>query len=202
MKFKRGVLSISSTHGLDDVFDEYKMVPVPGDHDCPLFHEKNKFVYLVWISRITSGMALSIVREFEAARDGRGTYLKFLNVYEGKHNMEQMATMAMGRLNSIQMNCNSPGGIPAFITKFRDALQDLRDAQNPINDVLAKSLLLPKVHDKAYSHIVDALMVSNDNYEQCMQRLLDKHNMLNQSKDNGGSVEVNNTSSNTQRIPD
>src|SRR3954469_14889134 len=87
------------------------------------------------------------------------------------------ATMAMGRLNSIQMMYNSPGGIPAFLTKFRDAIQDLKDAQNPISDVMAKSLLLSKVQDKSYSHIVDALMVSNDDVEECMQRLLDKHNM-------------------------
>ena len=86
-------------------------------------------------------MTLSIIREFESARDGRGTYLKFLNGYEGKHNIRQMATMAMGRLNSIQMQYNSPGGIPAFLTKFRDAIQDLKDTNNPISDMMAKSLL-------------------------------------------------------------
>lgn len=65
-------------------------------------------------------MALSIIRELEATRDGRGTYLKFINDYEGRHNIRQMATMAMGRLNSIQMAYNSPDGILAFLTKFRD----------------------------------------------------------------------------------
>src|SRR5919112_6202809 len=127
-------------------------------------------------------MALSIIREFEAEKDGRGTYLKFLNVYEGKHNIRQMATIAMGRLNSIQMQYNSPGGIPALLTKFRDAIQDLKDVNNPISDAMVKSLLLSKVQDRSYSHIVDALMVSNDNVEVCMQRLLDKHNMLNLGK--------------------
>ena len=140
-------------------------------------------------------MALSILREFEVDRDGRGTYLKFLNVYEGKHNIRQMATMAMGRLNSIQMQYNSPGGIPAFLTKFRDAIQDLKDAQNPISDVMAKSLLLSKVQDRSYSHILDALMVSNDNCDECMQRLLDKHNMLNQGKGLGPPRNVNNSNS-------
>src|SRR6476620_8145388 len=58
-----------------------------------------------------------------------------------------MATMAMGRLNSIQMQYNSPGSIPVFLTKFRDAIQDLKDANNPISDVMAKSLLLYKAGD-------------------------------------------------------
>ena len=82
-KFKCGVLSIASTHGLDDIFDENTIVPIVGDPDFALYQEKNKFVFSIWISRITSGMALSIVREFEATRDGRGTYLKFLQIYEG-----------------------------------------------------------------------------------------------------------------------
>lgn len=87
MKFKRGVLSIVSTHGLDDVFDETKAIPVVGDPDYPLFNEEYKFVYSIWISRITQGMAFSIIREFVLTRDGRGIYHKFLIVYEGKHNI-------------------------------------------------------------------------------------------------------------------
>ena len=60
---------------------------------------------------------------------------------------------------------------------------------------MAKSLLLSKVHDRSYSHIVDALMVSNDDYEDWMQRLLNKHNMLNQNKGNGASRNMSITNS-------
>ena len=37
IKFKCGVLSIASTHGLDEVFDENKIPPVPGDSDFKIF---------------------------------------------------------------------------------------------------------------------------------------------------------------------
>jgi len=37
-------------------------------------------------------MALSIIKEFKAAKDGRGAIIKFLQVYEGKHNMRQKAS--------------------------------------------------------------------------------------------------------------
>ena len=98
------------------------MPPVLRDPDFTTFQDKSKFVYSIWMSRITAGMALLILQEFENVRDGWGTYLKFLNVYEGKHIMRQMATMAITKLNSLQMNYNSPGGVPVFITKFRDAV--------------------------------------------------------------------------------
>ena len=36
-KFKRGVLSIASTHGLDDIFDENYIVPTKGDPNFEIF---------------------------------------------------------------------------------------------------------------------------------------------------------------------
>lgn len=60
-KFKRGVLSIASTHGLDDVFDTKITVPVVGDLTYQPFMEKVKFVYSIWMSRITGGLAMSIL---------------------------------------------------------------------------------------------------------------------------------------------
>src|SRR5690348_12403822 len=47
MKFKNGVLSTASTHGLDDVFDNTKAIFVVGDPDYPLMNEKNKLVYSI-----------------------------------------------------------------------------------------------------------------------------------------------------------
>src|SRR5688500_18607394 len=90
-----------------------------------------------------------------------------------------MALLALARLNSISLQYKSPGGVPAFITKFRGALQDLKDANEPVSDAMSKSMLLSKVKDRDYSHIVDILIASSDNFEMCVTRLLDKHNMMN-----------------------
>ena len=49
---------------------------------------------------------------------------------------------------------------------------------------MAKSMLLSKVKDRDYSHIVDILIASSDNFEMCVTRLLDKYNMMN-SGNNG-----------------
>jgi hypothetical protein len=94
-KFKRGVISLASTHDLEEIFDVNTIVPSIGDHDYQMFQEKNKFVYSMWILRITSGLALSILRDFEDAKDGRGVYLKLLNIYECRSNMKQVALMAL-----------------------------------------------------------------------------------------------------------
>ena len=178
-KFKRGVLALAATHGLDDVFNPKFVVPDVTQMAWSIFNEKNKFVYSIWISRVTSGLALSVLREFEDKKDGRGAYFKFLEIYEGKHNLEQVALLALARLNSISLQYKSPGGVPAFITKFRGALQDLKDANEPVLDAMSKSMLLSKVKYRDYSHIVDILIASSDNFEMCVTRLLDKHNMMN-----------------------
>lgn len=181
-KFKRGVLALAATHNLDDVFDIGFTVPSPNSTAYSVFQEKNKFVYSIWISRVTGGLALSMLRQFENDKDGRGAYLKFLEVYEGKHNMGQVALLALARLNALHLSYNFPGGVPVFISKFRDALQDLKDAKEPVSDAMAKSMLLSKIQDNNYRHIVDILLDSPDDYEKCITRLLDKYNMMNQSK--------------------
>ena len=178
-KFKRGVLALAATHGLDDVFDPKYVVPDASHPEWSMFHEKNKFVYSIWISRINSGLALSVLRQFEDDKDGRGAYFKFLETYEGKHNLEQMALLALAKINSLHLGYKFHGGVPAFVAKFRGALQDLKDANEPVSDAMAKSMLLSKVKDRDYSHIVDILIASNDNFEQCVTRLMDKYSMMN-----------------------
>jgi len=144
-----------------------------------IFNEKNKFVYSFWISRVTSGLALSILREFKDKKDGRGAYFKFPEIYEGKHNLEQMHFWHLPGSTILSLQYKSPGGVPAFITKFRGALQDHKDANEPVSDAMSKSMLLSRMKDMEYSHIVDILIASSDNFEMCMTRLLDKYNMMN-----------------------
>ena len=188
-KFKRGVLALAATHGLDDVFDPKFVVPDPTQLAWSIFNEKNKFVYSIWVSRVHSGLALTTLREYEDTKDGRGAYLKFLEIYEGKHNLEQVALLALAKLNSMSLQYKSPGGVPAFIAKFRGALQDLKEANEPVSDAMAKSMLLSKVKDRDYSHIVDILIASSDDFEACVTRLLDKYNMMNSG--NTGNRQTN-----------
>src|SRR5687767_14366679 len=55
-----------------------------------------------------------------------------------------------------------------------------------MHDVMAKSLFLGKIQDRDYAHIVDMLMDSTHNLEHCMQRVLDKFNLLDAKKDPTG----------------
>ena len=122
---------------------------------------------------------MSILREYEDKKDVRGAYFKFLEIYEGIHNLEQVALLALAKLNGMFLGYKAPGGVPAFIAKFRGALQDLKDAKEPVSDAMAKSMLLSRIKDRDCSHIVDVLKVSNDDFERCVTRLLDKYNMMN-----------------------
>ena len=77
-KFKGGVLALAASHNLDDVFNPRFVVLDPTQVAWTTYQDKNKFVYSIWASRITSGLAMSILREFVDKRDGRGAYFKFL----------------------------------------------------------------------------------------------------------------------------
>src|SRR5687767_4259913 len=177
---------MAATHGLSDVFDPNYNVPGANDPDYNIFTEKNTFVYSIFISRVTGGMALLIIRDFEATKDVRGIFMKFRDIYECASNVQQMALMAMQKLNNLTVAYNTNGGIPVFITKFRDNLNDLKDTGQTMHDVMAKSLFLGKIQDRDFAHIVDRLMDSTHSLEHCMQRVLDKFNLLDAKKDPKG----------------
>jgi hypothetical protein len=101
--------------------------------------------------------------------------------------------MAMQKISVLVLQYNTAGGAPIFITKFRDALNDLKDAQEPVSDVMAKSMFLSKIQDNNYRHIVDALLITNDNFEDCVQRILDKHNLMTHSIPQAEPRKANNT---------
>jgi hypothetical protein len=193
--FKRCVTSMACTHNLDDVFDVSYNAPQPGDPDYQLYFERNQFVFSMWTSRITAGLALSILRDFEKTKDGRGVYLKLLDIYECSSNKNQVATIALARLTNLKMTYNSNGGAPVYISQFRDALNDLRDAGYPIDDVMIKTMFLQKIQDIDYTHIVDALMISSDHFEVCMQTILYKYNLLANNKSSNDNRKANSTNS-------
>ena len=89
------------------------------------------------------------------------------------------------------MTYNTNGGVPEFIANFKNAMNDLRDVRQPISDVMAKSIFLQKIQDRDYVHIKDALMATNDNVDICMQRMLDKYNMMASYKTPGENKKAN-----------
>ena len=87
--------------------------------------------------------------------------------------------MVLTRFNHLFLIHNTTGNIPVFIIKFVDSLQNLRDANELVSDTLARSMFLSKTQNDIYRHIVDALMISSDEFEECVQKFHDKHNMIN-----------------------
>ena len=102
--FKRQVIALAATHGLEDVFDSKYTVPLIGDPDFQLFQSKNRFVYSVWIARISSGMALSILCDYEDEKDGRGVYFKLMDIYECASNMKQSGTYVLDQAFSTHID--------------------------------------------------------------------------------------------------
>ena len=177
LKFKRGVLALASTHGLDDVFNKNFQVPAQDKgHDWDLYAAKNKFVYSMWTSRVFGSYPLTIIRSFEQKKDGRGVYLQFLDHYENTNNMEQVSLLALSKLQELSLTYKTPGGLPGYVTKFRDAILDLQEAGKPLDDTLQKSMFLSKIHDREYKHIIDSCIDDPKlSLEDCMNKMHSKY---------------------------
>src|SRR5687767_6735218 len=68
-------------------------------------------------------------------------------------------------------------------TKFKDALQGLKDVKEPVSDPRAKTMFLSKIQDKDYTAIKNILISSHhDSFEDCVTRVWDKYNLVSHSK--------------------
>src|SRR5687767_13820606 len=77
-------------------------------------------------------------------------------------------------------------------TKFRDALQGLKDVKEPVSDPMAKTMFLSKIQDKDYTAIKDILLTSHsDEFEECVTRILDKYNLMGHSKNASNTCQTN-----------
>ena len=81
-----------------------------------------------------------------------------------------------------------------FIGQLRDALNDFKDAEQLMSDVMAKSMFLGQIQDRDYAAIGDTLMDASINFEGYMQCILDKFNMLANSKGTKDSKKANSAS--------
>ena len=182
LRFKRGVLSIASTHGLDCIFDAAYKIPAEGNgQDWQLYQAKNKFVYSIWTSRIHGSYPLTIVRNHEATKDGRAVYQALQDHYESKSNLEQARLLAMNKLQNLSLEYKSSGDIPSYVAKFRDSMLDLKEAGKPLDPLFQKSLFLSKIKDREYSHLVDACTDDNSlSLEDCITKFESRYTRLHQ----------------------
>ena len=155
-KFKRSVLALAATHGLENIFDDNYVPPAENSgSDWDLYHAHNKCVYSIWSSRIYGANALIYVRLHEVEKDGRAIYQAFTQHYESTDNLQQATLLTLQALNNLSLTYQYSGGVPAFAAKFNDLLLDLRDAGKPLDGVLAKAMLINMIKDSNYTAIAD-----------------------------------------------
>jgi len=192
LKFKRSVLSIAYTHGLQGIFDFSSIPPLTTDPDYQLYQAQNTFVYSLWVSRIHDGYPVSIIRAHEDSRDGRQTYIDMVTYFESTNNLEQLSLLTFNRLTELTYSYKYPGGLPKFLHKFCDLMMDLEDAGKPMDPAMVKSLFLSKIQDKEYKHLVDTYINDADiDFEACAQNLIDKYERLTADKSTSSTRSVN-----------
>ena len=196
LKFKRSVLSIGYTHGLQAVLDLEMLVPDPEDADYDDFQAKNAFIYSMWVGRVLDGYPVSLIRAHESTRDGRAVYCEMVQYFESKNNLEQLTLLTFHRINDLSYNYKYPGGLPKFLHCFRNLMMDLQDSGKPMDPAMIKSLFLSKIQDREYKHLVDTYLTDpSKDFDTCAQGLVGKYECLTADKPSSTSRQSNNASS-------
>ena len=129
------------------IFDKKFYVPTMYGADYATYYEKNMLCYSIQNSRNVYVLVLSILRNYEKTRNGRGVYSNLFHIYVGIHNLEQIKHMTMTKLSILNMNYSYQGKIPVFLKRFRKVFQDSRNDKQPYSDIIAKFMLLFNIND-------------------------------------------------------
>ncbi len=179
LTFKRKVLAVANTHQLGDVFDREFVIPRDDTPARELFRAKNEFVLSIWSGRISGGSAMTVIRRYSHHSDGRGVFFCLIDEFESQQNLDGAAMIALRNIHSLKLVYKGIS-VPEYISKFRDYLMDLEDAGQPMQDAMARTMVLQQVQDKNYSFIMDsALKDKNMHHEDIFTCLMDKYNQLN-----------------------
>ena len=105
-------------------------------------------------SALNYGTADSIIRhkvnKYQATKDGRAAFLEIDTYQKGQGSEEVCASNAWAELNKLKLTNVYPGGAEAFLAKWEDALDKLRDVNQAHNKFLERTLLKEAILDEDY----------------------------------------------------
>ncbi|MGH3053536.1 MAG: hypothetical protein ACRDL7_00985, partial [Gaiellaceae bacterium] len=181
LQYKRKIVSIAVTHGLERIFNETEDAPVEGTEDRRLWDAKNAFVYSIFASKASSGQAAVIVRQYETTRDGHAVYIELKKWYEAESNLLVIKQKCESKLDAIKMNYTYAGGSSKFLADFQSLMLDYEYAcPNPVDDMTKKQYLSKAIVDRDFMAMRD-IIYSNPTitYETALVMLENHTTLLN-----------------------
>ena len=74
------------------------------------------------------------VNKYRSTKDGRAAFLEIDTYQKGQGSKEVCAANAWAELNQLKLTGVYPGGAEAFLAKWEDALDKLRDVNQALNE--------------------------------------------------------------------
>ena len=169
--FKRQFVAIASLHGHADVVNtDFVMPSDPEEQDE--FLEKAKFIFAALTVCLAKGTAIFKVQQYSDDSDGHSAWKSLCDWYEGQGSSDSVAMRAVNTLSGIRLTHDTKNGVEGYISKFEEALQDLKETGHEWDDIMKKITFLSGVADPQYKNLVTTLRLDNTKtYEDCVMDL-------------------------------
>lgn len=156
--YKQQFKALATIHGFSYLLE--KEYSVPSDTtsvEYANYIKHNSFLQSILVFSLAKSTALSKVKPFTDAQDGRKAWKELDEWYEGLGSQETVAKKALEIIASHKLTSSSYGGADLYMEKFENALQDLEAMGQPYNMRMAKINFLNNIADDAYSVVKDNL---------------------------------------------
>ena len=104
--------------------------------------------------------------------NGHSAWKSLCDWYEGQGSSDSVAMRAVNTLSGIRLTRDTRNGVEGYISKFEEALQDLKETGHEWDDIMKKITFLSGVADPQYKNLVTTLRLDNTKtYEDCVMDL-------------------------------
>ena len=124
------------------------------------------------------------VNKHHTNKDGRAAFLEIDAYQQGQGSDEVCASNAWAQLNRLKLTPVYPGGAEAFLAKWEDVLDKLRDVNQAPNQFLERTMLKDAIQDEDYSSVLTSLDLLDipPSVEKCKAEIRKKGAKLDMSR--------------------
>jgi len=99
------------------------------------------------------GDAHAKIKKYESTYNGYEAWKELVSYYFTKGNIEAYTTNNLSDLTNLSLEYNTPGSIEQYISKYQETINNLKEINQPMTDVLKKTFFLNGIKDPYYKPI-------------------------------------------------
>jgi len=135
------------------------------------YKERCETLYNLLNKACTRGDAYAKIKKYESTYDVYKAWKELVKYYFTKGNIEAYAMNNISKLMNLSLEYKTPSGIEQYILKYQETINNLKEINQPMDDVLKKTFFLNSIKDPYYKPIKTLCDAESYSIDRCITEM-------------------------------